>query len=271
MRSTRFATRLPQKSLLRALSTASFVHGHRSLLYRTTLLRTSPILDSIIFPRRYISIGSVRSPIPPPDTVAAITRLETEADLHPRDTDKQLALFQGLEATNTKHGHDLVVVRWERMCEFVRAFLFTVASFSHPYLPLSNQDPTSPLLQSDAAFEIYCRCLVKTGHEASINSAVRRRDSLLASALATAAANKSVIKNNSDASTNVPSSTLPGETSKAPLTRSEQIARSVMAGPTESISAGSSNTSPMTKLAGLWGSSAGGASNPLPVTIVERE
>lgn len=52
--------------------------------------------------------------------VAHITRLEAEANVHPHDVVKQLALFQALADTKLKSSYDLVISRWERMCEFVR-------------------------------------------------------------------------------------------------------------------------------------------------------
>lgn len=57
---------------------------------------------------------------PSPLVVAHITRLEAEANVHPHDVVKQLALFQALADTKLKSSYDLVISRWERMCEFVR-------------------------------------------------------------------------------------------------------------------------------------------------------
>ena len=70
-----------------------------------------------------ISLGSIFSSkpegTPTPHVVALITRLEAEANVHPHDVPKQLALFEALMDTNMKSSCELVVNRWEKMCEFV--------------------------------------------------------------------------------------------------------------------------------------------------------
>jgi hypothetical protein len=53
---------------------------------------------------------------PTPHVVAHITQLEAEAGVHPHDVAKQLALFEALMATNS---YELVITRWEKMCQFV--------------------------------------------------------------------------------------------------------------------------------------------------------
>lgn len=74
---------------------------------------------------RALSLASIFSrskptPSPTPLVVAHITRLEAEANVHPHDVEKQLALFRALLDTKLKTSYDLIVNRWERMCEFVR-------------------------------------------------------------------------------------------------------------------------------------------------------
>lgn len=73
--------------------------------------------------RRMISLGSIFSSkperTPTPHVVALITRLEAEANVHPHDVSKQLALFEALIDTNMKSSYELVINRWEKMCEFV--------------------------------------------------------------------------------------------------------------------------------------------------------
>lgn len=59
------------------------------------------------------------TPTPSPAIVANIARIEAEANSAPHDVTKQLALFQALVDTKAKAGYDLLVTRWERMCEFV--------------------------------------------------------------------------------------------------------------------------------------------------------
>jgi hypothetical protein len=46
--------------------------------------------------------------------------MEADANAHPYDVEKQLALFQALSETNIQPGYELIINRWERMTEFVR-------------------------------------------------------------------------------------------------------------------------------------------------------
>jgi ATP-dependent metalloprotease len=86
---------------------------------------------------RNLSLGSIFSrkptPSPTPLVVAHITRLEAEANVHPHDVEKQLALFHALLETKIKTSYDLIINRWERMCEFVcpRNFLQTPVMFNY--------------------------------------------------------------------------------------------------------------------------------------------
>ena len=78
---------------------------------------------------RMLSLGSIFSrtrPVaaPTPLVVAHITRLEAEANVHPHDMAKQLALFEALLATNLKSSQELIITRWEKMCEFVSSSRF---------------------------------------------------------------------------------------------------------------------------------------------------
>lgn len=75
---------------------------------------------------RTLSLGSIFSwtkPVatPTPLVVAHISRLEGEANVHPHDIAKQLELFEALAATNLKSSYELIMTRWEKMCEFVRS------------------------------------------------------------------------------------------------------------------------------------------------------
>lgn len=84
---------------------------------------------------RFLSLGSIFSrpkptAAPTPLVVAHITRLEAEANVHPHDVSKQLSLFEALSNTKLKSSYDLIITRWERMCEFVRCTSF---SYSAPY------------------------------------------------------------------------------------------------------------------------------------------
>lgn len=152
------------------------------------------ILASTPCSRRRLTLGSIFSrskteATPTPHVVALITRLEAEANVHPHDISKQLTLFEALLNTKLHSSYELVVTRWERMCEFV-SFPSDVSLANFLFVEF-DQDPLSPLLQSDKAFKIYISSLQNIGQTASIPTAVERRDSLLASQAATVAAKKS--------------------------------------------------------------------------------
>ena len=72
---------------------------------------------------RNLNLGSIFSrnpaPSPSPLIVAHITRLEAEANVQPQDVEKHLALFRALMETKLKTSYELVINRWEQMCEFV--------------------------------------------------------------------------------------------------------------------------------------------------------
>jgi ATP-dependent metalloprotease len=64
--------------------------------------------------------------VPSPTAVAAIARLEADANANPHDVSKQVILFRGLTETHLKAGYDVVITRWERMCAFVRILDFFI-------------------------------------------------------------------------------------------------------------------------------------------------
>jgi len=93
-----------------------------------------------------------------------------------------------------------------------------------------DQDPSSPLIQSDKAFKIYLSCLQNIGQATSIPTAVERRDKLLASQTATVATKSEPL--GVPASPETPASTSPvdhtsPETSM-PHTSSQAIAKQVL-------------------------------------------
>lgn len=121
----------------RHLSTVTFHSSfRRAPLFTSNHLRTPTVVfPSSFHARRLISLSSIFSRFKPlqtpsPLVVAHITRLEAEANIHPHDISKQLALFQALADTKLKSSYDLILSRWERTCEFVRLpqplFLFTL-------------------------------------------------------------------------------------------------------------------------------------------------
>jgi len=144
-----------------------------------------------------------------------------------------------------------------------------------------SQDPSSPLLQSDKAFQIYLTSLLKTGLESSVNPAVRRRDSLLASS--TAESNHLVSPqtieppSSSSRSDGLSSSSQPLATSGP--SRSQKVAQAVLSGqlagsqvsPLSLNPSGGIHTADMAKLVTALNSGAGISGNPLHVAISERE
>lgn len=106
----------------RAISTAT--SSPFTLLQTARQLRncSKPCLNTN--PNRAFSLSSIfalrkPAPAPPPQVVANIASVEAAADTEPHDVEKQIALFEALLATNVKPGYDVLVSRWERMCEFV--------------------------------------------------------------------------------------------------------------------------------------------------------
>ena len=106
---------------LRPLSTSS----SPLTLFRTAqLLRNSSTPHFVADPIRAFSWSSIFAPrkptlVPPPQVVANIAAVEAAADANPHDVEKQVTLFEALLATNVKAGHDVLISRWERTCEFV--------------------------------------------------------------------------------------------------------------------------------------------------------
>ncbi|KAG2063818.1 ATP-dependent metallopeptidase Hfl [Suillus decipiens] len=192
---------------------------------------------------------------PAPAVVAKVARLEAEANANPDDVAKQLALYQVLVDTQVKAGYEVVITRWERMCEF---------------------NSGSPLLRSDAAFQLYLTSLLKTGQEVSVNLAVRRRDSLLAAATGTTTAtDASPTHSSANAShslSDAPSTSSP----TPPPSRSQEIASDVLAGRAEPLLATSrpdggsaSQSSDVANLAAALSKGSGVSGNPIHVTISE--
>lgn len=115
---TAFHTCIP----IRHLSTSS---SHLTLLRTVQQLRDSNQHRLVTHSSRAFSLLSIfaprkPSPVPPPQVVANIATVEAAADANPSDVEKQVALFEALLATNVKPGYDVLISRWERMCEFVR-------------------------------------------------------------------------------------------------------------------------------------------------------
>ncbi|KIP08133.1 hypothetical protein PHLGIDRAFT_69783 [Phlebiopsis gigantea 11061_1 CR5-6] len=256
---TAFHTCIP----IRHLSTSP---SHLTLLRTVQQLRYSNQHRFVTHSSRAFSLLSIfaprkPSPVPPPQVVANIATVEAAADANPSDVEKQVALFEALLATNVKPGYDVLISRWERMCEF---------------------DPLNPLLRSDIAFKLYLTALMNNGMEASINAAVRRRDSLLGVAAA------SVTTPATEASTPAPDSTAEATASEVAgtstaqatatestsstsnsTTVSQTIAQSVLASPHTPTQRPGALNSDMSKLAAALGAGSGNANNPIVVTLAE--
>jgi ATP-dependent metalloprotease len=137
------------------------------------------------------------------------------------------------------------------------------------------QDSTSPVLQSDHAFELYVSALVKNGLESSVNAAVRRREGILASVATTADAHSSTISSPQTSTTLAPEpATTPQASPSAipTLSRSESIAQKILTGgpigSSASVASGRLDTS---QFASALASGAGVSGNPIHVTVAERK
>ncbi|RDX56804.1 ATP-dependent metallopeptidase Hfl [Lentinus brumalis] len=237
---------------------------------RTSPLRTSALsptvsIAPIVIHSRPFSLASLfrrPSSVPPPSVVANISKLEAEADAHPGDVEKQVALFEALVNTKVKPGLSTVVARWERTCEF---------------------NPSHPLIRSDTAFKLYITALHELGLDSSIAPAVRRRDAILAASAATASPSASpaateAASSSTDASSATSESTATAASASAsasetapsssstPLTPSQQAAQEVLAA--KSTVTRSVNTD-FDALGAALGRGAGVPGNPIVVTLNE--
>ncbi|KAH7914655.1 peptidase family M41-domain-containing protein [Hygrophoropsis aurantiaca] len=216
----------------------------------------------IAFPHthRHLSLGSIFSsklnPTPPPAIVANVSRLEADADGNPADLSKQIALFQALVDSQIKAGYDIVIRRWERMCEF---------------------NPSSPLLHSDPAFQLYLTSLVKSGLDSSVNSAVRRRESLLSASagappLKSTEPSPTTPQDTVDTISPAQAPAAPSAASPVASSNSQQIADAVLSGQTKdtlSSAGAAAQSSDMAKFASALSSGSGVSGNPIHVTISE--
>ncbi|KAJ3772182.1 hypothetical protein FB446DRAFT_772593, partial [Lentinula raphanica] len=174
-----------------------------------------------------------------------------------------MALFEALLDTKLKASYELIMNRWEKMREF---------------------DPSSPLLHSDEAFLPYISCLVNTGQQAAVNSAIHCRDSLLSAHPLPASSNPPSADTTSDApgvdgesATSVPAGS-PATTTTTTTTAvaakvlsSQDIAQGVLSGTNDPAQqCPSKDASPPNPLAIASGAAAT-AGGPIEVTIVEQK
>ncbi|KAF7338299.1 ATP-dependent peptidase [Mycena venus] len=212
----------------------------------------SPTSPLILLQSRHLSLGSVfsrpkPSPSPSPHVVVEISKLEAEADVNRHDVPKQLTLFQALVSTNLKQSYEVVISRWEKMCEF---------------------DPSSPLLHSSEAFRLYLTCLVNTGQSASVFPAVRRRDVLIAAnTLVTPAPAAPADTANSSAASNSPGTAAPVSPPSPGLSESQIIGQSVLA----STGQPGASDSFSHRLSTALDSRGGAHLDPIPVVIQQNK
>lgn len=176
-----------------------------------------------------------RQSTPSPLALVHLTRLEADANANSKDVDKQVALWT--ELMKYPAGQKRVLARYERLLEF---------------------DKHSPLLRSSRLFQFYVHSLLATNQAASVDAAVRQRDSILELPLPEP------------------------EPEAPPLTASQQIAKDVVANAAakstvtnwaQALKGRLSNTAAATPLTGSSEETAtsGGKANPVHVVLEERE
>ncbi|KAI0928719.1 ATP-dependent zinc metalloprotease FTSH 5, mitochondrial, variant 2 [Taiwanofungus camphoratus] len=234
------------RSLSASQSTITLLSAQHALRRPPTILHTRSLSLASIFTRK-------PTPTPPPVVVANVAAFEADANANPHDVQKQVALFEALIGTKVKPGYDVVIARWERMCEF---------------------DPSNPLIRSDIAFQLYLTALLQNGLGSSIDAAVRRRDSLLAASSSSLASSRDASTvDATNSSRTVSSSSSSSNTQASPVpTSSQHLAQAVLSGqaPTSTGIAGSRPLNmDMAKLATALGGGMGIPGNPIVVTISE--
>jgi ATP-dependent metalloprotease len=141
-----------------------------------------------------------------------------------------------------------------------------------------SKDPASPLLRSDAAFQLYLTALIKSGYQSSVNAAARRRDTLLSTTQPSPPSadhsSAATLADPSKLSDSTPTSTSEKTPHAYPPTSSQHIAQAVMAAAgSNSLPFTHSQSPDMSRLQaafkGVGGMGVQG--NPLVVTVSERE
>ena len=106
---------------LRSLSTTSVLRAHSLRPHLRPHAKPSPIL-TLVSARSFSLLPKFlrrNTATPSPEVITKINILEADANANPHDVAKQVALFAALSATNTKSGYEVIINRWERMCEHV--------------------------------------------------------------------------------------------------------------------------------------------------------
>lgn len=114
----------PLASPTHFLVTGRWAASSRSLHLAATFRRlscynTSRILQLSTPPKSTAIRNASSSAFPPVHSVALITRAEAEADADPNNVDIQVLLFKLLIESQRSAGWNVILSRWERMCEFV--------------------------------------------------------------------------------------------------------------------------------------------------------
>ena len=148
---------------------------------------------------------------------------------------------------------------------------------------MGDQNPSSPLLHSDQAFQLYLTALVQSDLSSSIHHAAQRREALLrANPLPSSAesvsadVSQSQLGSYTDASQPTAGSSA-SVAPAAPVSRSQEIAQQVLvtASMPQTSQAHSipiaSSLSPNQQLAALVGAGGGGVNTPVHVVLSERE
>lgn len=112
--------------------------------------------------------------------------------------------------------------------------------------------------------------MVKNGLESSIDPAVRRRDSLIATATVAPTPSSDPLPQTSSA-TSEPVAETPAPTPSTPQTRSETVAQKVLSGASFGSSSSSSTKAEPSQFAAAVSGGAGVSGNPIYVTLAECE
>jgi len=179
--------------------------------------------------------------------VADISIIEAAANTNYHNVEQQIVLFEALLATDSKAGYDTIISRWERFCEF---------------------DSSSPVIQSDRAFELYLSALVKNGLESSVDPGVRKRDSILSASTVVSAPPSDPLPQKPPATSEPITGTIPPPT---PQSRSEAVAKKVLTGALLGGSSSGPTKVDSSQLASALSGGAGVSGNPIHVTLAESK
>lgn len=104
------------------LATQQYPLPLQSRQHRITL---SPPLPIHVVKKTLLGIrhASELSSVPPLHSIRQITQAEAEADADPDNVEAQLKLFRMLLESSRPAGRNVLISRWERMCEFVSTIL----------------------------------------------------------------------------------------------------------------------------------------------------